>query len=111
MLVPAVCSGAAFPLGIGCCEHPLLGCMADAEVHHGDSEQLCRSVAGATVGSVGSVCGGAGACVPPPGTPGQCCQTDGDSCWTGAGFTQTDCENGGGVYFPSAVCGAGGQCL
>jgi hypothetical protein len=71
-------------------------------------QAACEGLAG-SFGAPGSVCGGDGACAPPPALEGDCCQTADDACL--GGVSSADCSGGGGTFVGDAVCLPGGLCI
>jgi hypothetical protein len=102
----------SFPV---CCALPAPATFCEATTFGSFDQALgqvafCDSVGG-TLGAPGTVCDASGGCVPPPGAPGTCCEFPAPSCIAGpVGTDQTACEDIGGTFFASAVCGADGLC-
>jgi hypothetical protein len=70
--------------------------------------QDCAGLGG-TSGPPGSVCDATGACVVPPGVPGDCCEST-VSLECGFGPQPSDCATAGGMTVPGTVCERNGRC-
>jgi cysteine-rich repeat protein len=74
------------------------------------SASECASIGG-TPGPPGTVCDASGACVEPPGAPGDCCQAlDGRGCVIPVDSV-TCTESGGQLFHENAVCTPQGTCV
>jgi len=72
-----------------------------------ESDAACELSIGATPGGPGTICGGDGACAPPPVPEGDCCQDltiGGEPGRCAGGLGQVDCGNEGGSFVSDAVC-------
>jgi hypothetical protein len=68
---------------------------------------------GGTLAPPGAACDGAtGACVPPPASPGKCCEFGGGAlCFGGPGIQQPPCDEVGGVFEADAICDPTAGCV
>ena len=72
-------------------------------------EAECTGLLG-SFGAPGSVCGGDGACAPPPASEGDCCEDLGGEPCQG-GVASGDCTGAGGTFVGDAVCLPAGLCI
>lgn len=72
------------------------------------AQQDCAGLGG-TPGPAGSVCDATGACVAPPGTPGDCCEST-VSLECGFASLPADCTMAAGALVPGTVCERNGRC-
>jgi len=68
------------------------------------------AVASGEAGAANTICDGSGACVPPPGTGGNCCQNDSLS-YCGTKWAPSNCSDFGGTFSFPAVCNQSGSCV
>jgi hypothetical protein len=88
-----------------CCEFDV-GCLVS------ESSFPCFQLPGGTVVGGNTICDASGTCVPPPGTPGPCCEgTIMTFAACGTFADQAGCEGDSGIFHPSAICARTIQCV